>query len=111
MSKFIDRIEAQMTNRKFCRTDYPLLDVTREVLPNNMFIQQYCEYKIGVSYGSYIQCIPEEVPQAKMNIVCALKEEIYSDIRLLFLQLQRAYWDRNNKEVEETINEIYKEIF
>ena len=107
MSKFIDAIEAKILERKVFPNTYTLLDVTKEVTEISPIGY---EYRVGVTYGARITCMPNELPYAVGNIVKQLKNDIYGTLRDDCIRLERCLLNRDFDAALSALRDIETEI-
>ena len=110
MSKFIDKIESQLTGKE--KIKYSQLHAEFKQIPHD--ISEYCklkEYVIGIEWKRKIQCEPKVLTLMIENCIRELREEIYGDIKERILRLERAVYEEDNKKAHQEMRDIIRETF
>lgn len=114
MSKFIDKIEAQLTGRN----NAVYGPIKTELLTTEISIDSFNidnplitrEYKIGVGWYQKVSCRPEDLKHVLKNVVSELTEEIYGDLRNRIIRLERAMYEYDINKMRMVIRDIIREI-
>jgi hypothetical protein len=113
MSKFIDKIHAQMTGRKK-KVASPIdvsFDKINSPIKGSLSFSLVNEYIVGVEWNRKIACESKDLPAIIDNCVRELKEEIYGDIKNRINRLERNLYEKNYNKAMSEMRDIIREIF
>lgn len=64
------------------------------------------DYKIILAYQLHGTCRKDDVQEFEKLFLLKFKNELYSDVREVYMKLRRAYYERNKSEIETLLNEL-----
>lgn len=99
--RYVDRLNFE-NSADGCSAE---IDV-RKAFSNYMY-----EYQIGFYFVQSGNIYKEEADIIQQNFYESLKREIYEEIREKIIKLERFYYERDKEGIENTINEIKREVF
>jgi|GEM_PF-3198933 hypothetical protein len=110
MSKFIDAVRAELLHeRKVCFS--PMLAVKKEYKRPTPDYDDLTEYCISVGWVQTGFCKPEELAPMLDNVIRALREAIYGDIKQRAIKLERAIYEQDRDTILSEIRDIMREVF
>lgn len=113
MSKFLEALECKMKDTKSARRyPIPALEVIVSMSANNPpgVADVMRHYKIGVSYGFEVVCLPVEKNQMVDNVFREMQDIIYGDFRSKMFRLERAIYKQDDTEIKSIMRDIFTEI-
>lgn len=115
MSQFIKNIEVLDSGSKSF-TELKLYEDSPEGLSNQSAIGDtiYPSLKQFIficSFAHHGQALPKDLDKAKKIFIKGLKEDIYGDLRKIFIRLHQAIIERDLKKVERALKEMEEELY
>lgn len=110
MSQIIDKIQAQITGKRYIGESTPLLSV-REAYDKPVELPYLTEYFVGVTLGHSVKIEEGSKVDATRAVKNAVTELIFGEFRSDLVKLQYQIYDRDFDEALKTAKNIEQRMF